>query len=117
MTIDLTRHSPDFATAGQLTPEQMAEVASMGFRSVIDNRPDGEGGPTQPKADAVAAAAQAQGLTFVYQPVVSGGLTAVDVAEFARHYAALPKPVLAYCRSGARCTQLYRYAQAAGDVQ
>jgi len=108
MSIDLTRHADDFATAGQLTPEQMVDVARQGYRSVIDNRPDGEGGPTQPQATQMAAAAEAQNLAFAYVPVVSGGITLSDVQAFAKQLDALPKPVLAYCRSGARSTQLYR---------
>jgi uncharacterized protein (TIGR01244 family) len=36
-----------YATA-QLDPAAMAWAAQQGFKSVINNRPDFEGGPTQP---------------------------------------------------------------------
>jgi uncharacterized protein (TIGR01244 family) len=39
--------------------------------------------------------------------VVSGQLTQENVDAQARALAEMPKPVLAYCRSGARCTNLY----------
>jgi len=38
----------DVSVAPQLTPPAMAEAARAGFRSVINNRPDFEGGPQQP---------------------------------------------------------------------
>ncbi|MEY3185192.1 MAG: hypothetical protein RLZZ613_1880 [Pseudomonadota bacterium] len=35
------------AVAGQLSPGDMAAIREAGFSSVINNRPDGEGGPSQ----------------------------------------------------------------------
>jgi uncharacterized protein (TIGR01244 family) len=88
----------------------MAAVAEAGYKSVIINRPDYEGGPDQPTADAVSAAARAAGLRVEYQPVVSGAITADDVTKFAELLQTMPAPVLAYCRSGARCTSLFQSA-------
>lgn len=104
------RHDEDYATAGQLAPEQMSALAEMGFRTVIDHRPDGEGGPGQPTADALRAAAEAAGLRFVYQPITAIDLESVQA--FAAHLQSLPRPVLAFCASGGRSTMLYRYVQA-----
>ncbi len=103
--------TPDFAVAPQLGPADMQALADAGFRSVIINRPDGEGGPQQPLSADVLQAARKAGLQARYQPVVSGAITVVDVADFARLLHELPAPVLAYCRSGARCTQLFQAVQ------
>lgn len=100
--------SDDFAVAPQLRPEDMAEVAKAGYKSVIINRPDNEGGPDQPSSVDVIEAAQAAGLAVEYQPVVSGAITQEDVQRFGQLLEQLPGPVLAYCRSGGRCTNLYR---------
>ena len=100
-----------FAVAPQLMPEDMQALADAGFKSVIINRPDGEGGAEQPTSAAVMTAAQAAGLQVRYQPVVSGSITDADVAEFSRSLHALPVPILAFCRSGARCANLYQSAQ------
>lgn len=108
--MEVNRHGPDFATTGQLEPAQLAEVAAMGFRAVIDNRPDDEGGEQQPASTALAEAAREHGLEFVYQPVVSGQIDEADVKEFAAHLARLPTPVLAFCRTGARSASLYARA-------
>ena len=48
-------------TSAQLQPEDMAQVAAAGFRSVVNNRPDFEGGPDQPTSAAIEAAAVAAG--------------------------------------------------------
>lgn len=103
--------SETFAVAPQLTPEDMQALADAGFKSVIINRPDGEGGMMQPTSEAVMGAARVAGLEVRYQPVVSGSITQADVAEFAQLLRTLPTPILAFCRSGARCTNLYQNAQ------
>lgn len=110
MSTPVQQITSEFSVAPQLTPEDMAAVAAAGYKSVIINRPDFEGGPDQPTSEAVSAAAREAGLRVQYQPVVSGAITADDVAKFAELLQTLPAPVLAYCRSGARCTALFQSA-------
>ena len=88
----------------------MAWAAQAGFKSVINNRPDFEGGPDQPTSAAVEAAATAAGLSYAYLPVAPSVQTPQEVTRFAELLAELPKPVLAFCRSGARSGKLYRAA-------
>jgi uncharacterized protein (TIGR01244 family) len=111
MSVPFKKLSDTFAVAPQLSPDDMAAVAAAGFKSVIINRPDYEGGPDQPTAAAVSQAALNAGLQVEYQPVVSGAMTQDDVATFAELRDKLPGPILAYCRSGTRCTNLYHAAQ------
>ncbi|MBV8124855.1 MAG: TIGR01244 family phosphatase, partial [Paucibacter sp.] len=40
--------TPDFSVAPQLTPEAMVQAAQAGFKSVVNNRPDFEGGLDRP---------------------------------------------------------------------
>jgi len=89
----------------------MAAIAAHGFHTVINNRPDGEGGAEQPTSQAMAQAAQAAGLAYHYLPVISGQITPQQVAEFAALVKAAPGPVLAFCRSGARSTNLWHLGQ------
>ena len=110
MSVPISALTADFAVAPQLSPDDMQAVADAGFKSVIINRPDMEGGPDQPASADVIAAAHAAGLAVEYQPVVSGAMTPEDVARFAVLLKQLPAPVLAYCRSGTRCTHLFRAA-------
>lgn len=97
----------DFCVAGQLGPEAMAWAAAQGFRSVINNRPDFEGGPSQPTSTSIEAAARAAGLAYAFLPVGSASQTPAEIARMAELLSTMPKPVLAFCRSGARSGRLY----------
>lgn len=110
MDQNVTRISNDFSTSPQLQPEQLAGLAARGFKSVINNRPDGEGGSEQPTSAAIGRAAVSAGLEYAYLPVVSGKITAGEVEAFSRLLERLPKPILAYCRSGTRAGVLYQMA-------
>jgi uncharacterized protein (TIGR01244 family) len=107
MSLSVTQHTPDFCTAGQLAPEDMAALAAHGIRTVINNRPDGEGGPGQPPSDAIEHAARAAGMDYHYIPVISGQVTQAQVDAMASTVASASAPVLAFCRSGARSTSLW----------
>ena len=96
--VDIT---PDYSASPQIALSDVAAIKAQGFRSIMCNRPDGED-PGQPAAAAIRAEAERLGLAFAFVPVVSGGITAADVADFAAALDALPAPVFAYCRSGAR---------------
>ena len=100
----------DVCVAPQLTPEAMAEAAEVGFKSVVNNRPDFEHGPDQPTSAAIEAAARAAGLEYRHLPVVSGHQTQHDVETFAKMLDELPRPLLMFCRSGARSGHLYHVA-------
>jgi sulfide:quinone oxidoreductase len=102
--------APDVCVAGQLTPAAMAEAAAMGFRSVVNNRPDHEHGPGQPTSAEIEAAARAAGLEYRHLPVDGGWQSPDEIAAFARLLAELPRPLLAFCRSGARSTRLFAAA-------
>ena len=100
----------DVCVAPQLTPAAMAEAAQAGFKSVVNNRPDFEHGPDQPTSAQIEAAARAAGLEYRYLPVDSGYQSPEEIAAMAKLLAELPRPLLMFCRSGARSTRLYSSA-------
>lgn len=102
----------DVCVAPQLAPAAMAEAARLGFKSVVNNRPDFEHGPDQPTSAAIEAAAQAAGLVYRFLPVDGMVQTPEQIAAFAQLLQELPRPLLVFCRSGARSTRLYAAAQA-----
>jgi uncharacterized protein (TIGR01244 family) len=102
----------DVCAAPQLMPADMAEVARKGFRSVVNNRPDFEGGPDQPTSAQIEAAALAAGLVYRFLPVAGGYQSPEEIAAFGALAAELPRPMLLFCRSGARSTRLYEAALA-----
>lgn len=112
MTSSLPPAASDFSTTGQLAPEDMAEVARAGYRSVINNRPDAEGGASQPTSEALRRAAEAAGLRYAHQPVVFSKIGEADVETFARLFETLDKPVLGFCRTGGRSRRLHELASA-----
>jgi uncharacterized protein (TIGR01244 family) len=103
---------PDVCVAPQLTPASMADAARAGFKSVINNRPDFEHGPDQPTNAAIETAALAAGLQYRFLPVDGGYQSPEQIAAFAALLAELPRPVLAFCRSGNRSARLFNAASA-----
>ncbi|QWD78688.1 TIGR01244 family sulfur transferase [Polynucleobacter sp. MWH-Svant-W18] len=114
MSLPISCHNDQFGTLGQIDPSHLAEIVQQGYKSVINNRPDGEGGPDQPKNADIQAEAEKLGLHYAYLPVVSGAFTPDQVVEMARLLKTMPSPVLAFCRSGARSTNLYHLALQVG---
>lgn len=109
--MDFTRITPDFAIGGQITVADVAQVYSLGFKSIICNRPDGED-ISQPLFEDIEAAAATTGLAVSYVPVPPNGPDDTHVANFVQAYDALPKPILAYCRTGGRSKTIYEQALA-----
>lgn len=110
-TLPVQAIAADVCVAPQLTPEAMAEAARLGFKSVVNNRPDFEGGPDQPTSATIAAAAQAAGLEYRHLPVAGGYQSPEEAAQMARLLQELPRPLLMFCRSGARSARLFALAQ------
>lgn len=108
--MDIRQITDDYSVAGQIMPEDVPAIASAGFRTLICNRPDDEQ-PGQPSADGVEAAARIAGLEFRYIPVISGQITGNNVEDMRQALEEMPMPVLAYCRTGTRCTNLHALIQ------
>jgi uncharacterized protein (TIGR01244 family) len=112
--MDLRQITDTYTVAPQLEPGDMAALAAQGVTTVICNRPDGENpGPLQ--AAAMQAAAEAAGLSFVFNPVVGGQLTMDNVEEQRDAIDGSDGPVVAYCASGNRSTIVWALGQA-GDL-
>lgn len=110
--ISLQPIAEDVYAAPQLTPESMTAVAEAGFKAVLNNRPDFEGGPDQPLSADIEAAARAAGLQYAYLPVAGGYQSPQEIARCGELLGELPRPLLMFCRSGARSTRLYMQAVA-----
>jgi uncharacterized protein (TIGR01244 family) len=108
--MDYRQITDDYAVSPQITKDQVAEIKAAGFRSIICNRPDDEQ-PGQPSAAEIAAAAEAADLIFRHIPFTSGQMTDADVQAMAEALDEIPGPVFAYCRSGARSSNIYMAAR------
>ena len=100
-----------FSVSPQVSPADLETIAEAGFRTVICNRPDGEGND-QPLFHEIEEAAKAAGLAVHYLPVESGKVSDEDAKAFGALFAAAPKPVFAFCRTGTRSVTLWSLSQA-----
>jgi len=94
------------SVSAQITAADLADIKEQGFRSIICNRPDGEGAD-QPTFDEIAQAAKKMGLEARYIPITAGRVSDEEAAEFGNSLDELAGPTLAYCRSGTRSTMLW----------
>ncbi len=104
--MDIRKIDDTISVAPQITYADVAEAARLGFRTLVANRPDQEEFGQPAMAD-IEAAALENGMTWVYMPVQSGNVSDADVDRFGAMIQDSDKPVLAFCRSGTRCTVLW----------
>ncbi|MCE4226475.1 TIGR01244 family phosphatase [Methylobacterium sp. C25] len=100
----------DISVSEQIASTDVDAIAKAGFRSVVCNRPDGET-TDQPTFAQISEAVREAGLEAAYVPAVSGQIGNDDVVAFAEALRSLPKPVLAYCRTGTRSATLWSLAE------
>ncbi len=109
--MSIMKLTPDFAASAQLTEADVNKAAAEGFRTIIDNRPDGEDAG-QPTAADMAALAARHGMAFEHIPVVPGAIADADVAKMADALGRASGPVLGYCRTGMRAATLWALSEA-----
>ena len=94
------------SVAGQITPEDIPGIAAQGITVVVCNRPDGEV-PQQATMDEIEAACNATGLLFVRYPVTAMDFPGPDLEGLGDLFDDPGQSVLAYCRTGTRCANLW----------
>lgn len=99
-----------FTVCPQIEPTDVAQIIALGYKSIINNRPDNEAA-NQPQNSEIAKIAQKLGIPYYYHPVVGSAITEEQVYKMAELLLKMPQPVFAFCRSGARCTTIYNLAQ------
>ena len=104
--------TPSFAIAAQLGPEDFARAAEAGFRTIINNRPDGEE-CNQLSAAEGQALAQSHGLHYEHIPATKHDLlTDPVVGRTGDVVLAGGGPILAHCKSGQRSAVVWAAATA-----
>ena len=109
--MELKKLTDTFAVSPQIRVADLAALREMGFRAVICNRSDGEG-VDQPTFTEIEQAARQLGMEAHYLPVESGKVSDQDAELFRSYLDTLPRPLLAYCRSGMRSATLWALASA-----
>ncbi len=102
--------APQVYVTGQLYETDLELAAKQGVRSIMNNRPDGEA-PGQPLSADLAKAAEDLGMTFVNVPIDARSISREDVEAFAKACDELERPLLIFCRSGARSMKVWELAE------
>lgn len=92
-----------FAVSAQISLDDVHTAAQQGFKHIICNRPDNED-PGQPDFAEISAAASKLGLTSHHIPFDNTSLSPAVIDTMQDTLATLDGPLLAYCRSGTRCS-------------
>ena len=117
MNIKITQLDEKLSVTGQISLDDLPEIAASGYKSIICNRPDLEGGESQPTSEQLEQEAKALGVTFAYLPVRMGAIPEERGEAFRKLMAELPGPVLAFCGSGKRATALHAMTKPdAGEI-
>lgn len=107
----IIRVTDSVSVAPQIEPEDCSSLAAQGFKTVVNNRPDGEQ-PGQPSCDAMRAAATGAGLRYAAIPIDHSGFSLEQVDAMVAELDAVDGPLLAFCRSGTRSCNLWALAEA-----
>lgn len=101
------RITDDIWAGQQIFPADLEKLKSAGFKSIINNRPDGEA-PMQPTGDDLEKAAKKAGFDYAFIPMHGLSIDSILASEDA--FNELPKPILCFCTSGTRSAMLWCFA-------
>ena len=108
--MDIRTIDERISVSPQIDPADVTELAALGFAAIVNNRPDGEEAG-QPEGAAVKLVAETIGLAYTAIPV-AGGFSHAQIDAMRAALDAASGPVLAFCRSGTRSTNLWALAEA-----
>jgi uncharacterized protein (TIGR01244 family) len=108
--MDIRQIDDEYSVSGQITLEDLDQIKAMGFKSIVCHRPDQES-PDQTPFSVIAARAKELGLETAQVPVGPMGVTEEAVQGMVDALDEFPRPMLGYCRSGARSTAIYQKTQ------
>ncbi len=95
--------SDTFSVSAQITPDEVQAAADAGFKHIMCNRPDNED-QGQPHFADISDMASKRGLSVHSIPFDGSSLTPEVIDAIEQTLSTLDGPVLAYCRSGTRCS-------------
>lgn len=96
----------NLSVSAQITPDDVFTLSEQGFTVIVCNRPDGETS-LQPKMDDIEAACVTAGMLFVRYPVTGMDFPGPDLQGLGALFDDPAQRVLAYCRTGTRCANLW----------
>ena len=108
---NIKKVSDDLSSAGQVTPEELQQVAQEGFKSVLNLRSPDEAGFLSDEQQQ----AQVAGLEYANVPLKPTEANQQLTEQVIQEIANLPKPVLIHCAAGARASGIALIANAISE--
>ncbi|MEM9105263.1 MAG: TIGR01244 family sulfur transferase [Pseudomonadota bacterium] len=105
--MEIKQINDEYSVTGQITIDDLKTIADQGFKSIVCHRPDAEV-EAQPTYAEIEAAAKNLGMEMRHIPVGREGVGYEQVQEFVDALDEMDRPMLGYCRSGARSTAIYQ---------
>jgi len=104
--LNATEIDPAYTVTGQISVADVANIKAAGFDTVMCNRPDGEAAD-QPASAQIKRAVEKAGMKFFYVPM-GRAYAPTTLSDFKAVTDGDNGKVFAYCRSGNRCTMLWK---------
>ena len=111
MRMELRCITPRYYVSPQIAAEDIPALRDAGITRILCNRPDAEVSPGQ-QAQAIRAAAEAEGLGFAEVPLTHQTMVPDVIARNRAEGVESGETVLAYCASGTRSTIAWALGQA-----
>ena len=104
--MEISQLADNYSVSSQISPDDVADLASAGYSAVICNRPDDEDAG-QPSAESIAAACEQYGLEFHHLPVAGMPVAEEIIDNQKTIIRSANGKVLGYCRSGQRSAYIH----------
>ena len=108
--MDIRTIDERISVSPQIDPADVTELAALGFAAIVNNRPDGEEAG-QPEGEPIRLVVETMGLAYTAIPV-AGDFSHAQIDAMRAALDAASGPVLAFCRTGTRSTNLWALAEA-----
>ncbi|MFA7416262.1 MAG: TIGR01244 family sulfur transferase [Rhizobium sp.] len=108
--MDIKSINDEYSVTGQITVSDLDTIKALGFKSIVCHRPDHEE-PGQPLFAEIERRAHELGLSIAHVPIGPTGVTSEAISGMVDALDDFDRPMLGYCRSGARSTAVYQKSQ------
>lgn len=109
--VNPVRLTSKLLVSSQIAPEDLPSLDALGIRTIVCNRPDGEGA-SQPSAETLEQTARDLGMTFTSLPMTPKfEMREGDAARFGEILDGAQGEVLAFCRTGKRSVSMWARSQ------
>ena len=113
--MNIVKLTENLAVSAQISLDDVEQIAAAGYKVLINNRPDGEDSH-QPVGALIATAAEAAGMEYHHIPITAASFPGPDFEAITALFDDPSRPVLAFCRSGTRCANLWVAGVADSDL-